>query len=63
MVLGDTFSKLLGTVRNPTLLVVTGVILLPLCLLKNLKSLAPFSLLGVMGMVRLGYWNQLNQST
>jgi len=50
MVLGDTFSKLLGTVRNPTLLVVTGVILLPLCLLKNLKSLAPFSLLGVMGM-------------
>ena len=47
MVLGDTFSKLLGTVRNPTLLVVTGAILLPLCLLKNLKSLAPFSLLGV----------------
>lgn len=50
MVLGDTFSKLLGTVRNPTLLVVTGAILLPLCLLKNLKSLAPFSLLGVLGM-------------
>ena len=50
MVLADTFSALLGSSRNPTLLVVTGVILLPLCLLKNLSSLAPFSLLGVMGM-------------
>mmetsp|Transcript_8791 Transcript_8791/g.21520 ORF Transcript_8791/g.21520 Transcript_8791/m.21520 type:complete len:539 (+) Transcript_8791:202-1818(+) len=50
MVLADTFSSLLETTRNPTLLVVTGLILLPLCLLKNLKSLAPFSLLGVMGM-------------
>lgn len=50
MVLADTFSALLGSVRNPTLVAVTGLILLPLCLLKNLKSLAPFSLLGVMGM-------------
>ncbi|VEU40585.1 unnamed protein product [Pseudo-nitzschia multistriata] len=50
MVLADTFSSLLETTRNPTLLVVTGFVLLPLCLLKNLKSLAPFSLLGVMGM-------------
>ena len=50
MVLADTFSSLLETTRNPTLLVVTGLVLLPLCLLKNLKSLAPFSLLGVMGM-------------
>ena len=50
MVLADTFSSLLESTRNTTLLVVTGVILLPLCLLKNLKSLAPFSLLGVMGM-------------
>ena len=50
MVLADTFSSLLETTRNPTLLVVTGIVLLPLCLLKNLKSLAPFSLLGVMGM-------------
>jgi len=50
MVLADTFSSLLETSRNPTLLVVTGLVLLPLCLLKNLKSLAPFSLLGVMGM-------------
>eukprot|EP00521_Asterionellopsis_glacialis_P012866 CAMPEP_0195308660 /NCGR_PEP_ID=MMETSP0707-20130614/38343_1 /TAXON_ID=33640 /ORGANISM="Asterionellopsis glacialis, Strain CCMP134" /LENGTH=511 /DNA_ID=CAMNT_0040372943 /DNA_START=57 /DNA_END=1592 /DNA_ORIENTATION=- len=50
MVLGDTFSALLGTARTPTLLAVTTFLLLPLCLLKNLKSLAPFSLLGVMGM-------------
>jgi len=50
MVLADTFSSLLSTSRNPTLLGVTGLVLLPLCLLKNLKSLAPFSLLGVMGM-------------
>ena len=50
MVLADTFSSLLETTRNPTLLVVTGLVLMPLCLLKNLKSLAPFSLLGVMGM-------------
>ena len=51
MVLGDTFSGLLGQERNPTLVAVTLVILLPLCLLKNLKSLAPFSLMGVLGLV------------
>jgi hypothetical protein len=50
MVLADTFSKLLGKPRNITLLGVTVGILLPLCLKKNLKSLAPFSLLGVLGM-------------
>lgn len=50
MVLGDTFSSLLGTSRTPTLVGMTALILLPLCLMKNLKSLAPFSLLGVMGM-------------
>ena len=50
MVLGDTFSSLLGTSRTPTLIGITALILLPLCLMKNLKSLAPFSLLGVMGM-------------
>mmetsp|Transcript_5153 Transcript_5153/g.9121 ORF Transcript_5153/g.9121 Transcript_5153/m.9121 type:complete len:546 (-) Transcript_5153:44-1681(-) len=50
MVLADTFSSLLETPRNETLLAVTLVVLLPLCLMKNLKSLAPFSLLGVMGM-------------
>lgn len=50
MVLADTFSRLLGKPRNVTLLGVTVGLLLPLCLKKNLKSLAPFSLAGVMGM-------------
>ncbi|KAL3900936.1 MAG: hypothetical protein SGARI_006150, partial [Bacillariaceae sp.] len=50
MVLADTFSSLLETSRNPTLLGVTLLVLLPLCLMKNLQSLAPFSLVGVMGM-------------
>lgn len=50
MVLADTFSSLLETGRNQTLLTVTTMILVPLCLMKNLKSLAPFSLIGVMGM-------------
>jgi hypothetical protein len=50
MVLADTFSSLLDTGRNETLLAVTLLILTPLCLMKNLKSLAPFSLLGVLGM-------------
>jgi hypothetical protein len=50
MVLADTFSSLLETGRNGTLLSVTLLILTPLCMMKNLKSLAPFSLLGVLGM-------------
>ena len=51
MVLGDTFAALFRTPRTPTLVGMTLVLLLPLCLMKNLKSLAPFSLLGVIGMV------------
>mmetsp|Transcript_9105 Transcript_9105/g.12636 ORF Transcript_9105/g.12636 Transcript_9105/m.12636 type:complete len:509 (-) Transcript_9105:336-1862(-) len=56
MILADTFQSLLTTVgfasvtRAQSLFGVTGVFLLPLCLLKNLSSLAPFSLLGVLGM-------------
>jgi len=55
MILADTFKALLSTVgmdvsRSITLLSVTTLILFPLCLLKNLSSLAPFSLLGVAGM-------------
>jgi hypothetical protein len=50
MVLADTFSTLFETSRNGTLLTVTLLVLTPLCLIKNLKSLAPFSLLGVLGM-------------
>lgn len=56
MILGDTFVSLLTTAgvaatKIPTLLGVTGGILLPLCLLKNLASLAPFSLVGSLGMI------------
>lgn len=55
MILADTFQTLLSSVglhlsRSNTLFGVTGLILLPLCLLKNLSSLAPFSLLGIFGM-------------
>jgi len=55
MILGDTFRSLFATVgihltRSSTVLGVTGTIILPLCMLKNLASLAPFSLLGVIGM-------------
>lgn len=55
MILGDTFRAIFSSVglnftRTNTLLGVTSVVLLPLCLLKNLSSLAPFSLLGVVGM-------------
>lgn len=55
MILADTFQTLLASAgivlsRTNTLFGVTGLILLPLCLLKNLSSLAPFSLLGIIGM-------------
>lgn len=56
MILGDTFQSLflaagLQLTKSQTLIGVTGLVLLPLCLLKNLSSLAPFSLLGSLGMV------------
>lgn len=55
MILADTFKALLATAgynlsRTNTLFGITGFVLLPLCLLKNLASLAPFSLLGIIGM-------------
>jgi hypothetical protein len=55
MILADTFQNLLATIgiqltREQTLFGVTGLVLVPLCLLKDLSSLAPFSLLGIMGM-------------
>jgi amino acid permease len=51
MVLADTFCSLLQTdARTVTLLALTVCILLPLCWMKNLSSLAPFSLVGVLGM-------------
>jgi len=56
MILGDTFVSLLSTVgiastKVAVTLGLTGTILLPLCLMKNLSSLAPFSLVGSLGMV------------
>mmetsp|Transcript_2144 Transcript_2144/g.2465 ORF Transcript_2144/g.2465 Transcript_2144/m.2465 type:complete len:524 (+) Transcript_2144:317-1888(+) len=57
MILADTFQAILATFgivtvsRTSTLLGVTGSVLLPLCLMKKISSLAPFSLLGIIGMV------------
>jgi len=58
MILSDTIPALLHTVlphlalsRSQALLGVTGTLLLPLCLKKDLRSLAPFSLVGVFGML------------
>lgn len=55
MILADTFKMLFATAgysitRSNSLFGITGLVLLPLCLLKNLSSLAPFSLLGIIGM-------------
>ena len=55
MILADTFKAIFSSVglnltRSNTLLGITTLVLLPLCLLKNLASLAPFSLLGIIGM-------------
>ena len=50
MILGDTFASLLQSARTPTLVGLTLTFLLPLCLKQDLRSLAPFSLLGVLGM-------------
>ena len=55
MVLADTFCALLGSDQRTTVLLgLTTLILLPLCWLKDLASLAPFSLLGVVGMLYTG---------
>jgi amino acid permease len=56
MILADTFQALLATAgfafhKTAVLGAVTTLVLLPLCLLKDLSSLAPFSLLGSLGMI------------
>lgn len=56
MILKDTFYSLLLAAgynfsRTAVLIAVSTGILLPLCLLRNLSSLAPFSLLGSLGMI------------
>jgi len=55
-ILSQTFQSLLQTIgftvtRVESLLVVTVVAILPLCLLKNLYVLAPFSILGTVGVI------------
>jgi hypothetical protein len=56
MILADSFKSILEgfgyTIsRTSVLFLITIVALLPLCLLKNLKALAPFSILGSFGML------------
>lgn len=57
MVLGDTFVGLFqlpAAMRTTVLVTMTTAILLPLCWMKNLSALSPFSLLGILGMVFTG---------
>ena len=59
MVLADSLTDLVKPMvasagRTSVLWSVTGIVLLPLCWMKDLKSLAPFSLLGVLGMAYTG---------
>jgi len=57
IIIGDSFSSLASTFklqgflshRNNIILSITAAVLLPLCSLKSLNSLAPFSLLGLGG--------------
>ena len=56
MILADTVVHLAATAglvitRTTALCSVTAMVLLPLCFLKNLASLAPFSLVGIAGML------------
>ncbi|KAL7581380.1 hypothetical protein ACA910_021972 [Epithemia clementina (nom. ined.)] len=56
MILADSAVNLLAGVgvavsRTQALLAITSTILLPLCLMKNLSSLAPFSLVGIVSML------------
>jgi len=56
MVIAETLVGIVAMIgltatRTQILLGLTGTTLLPLCLMKNLASLAPFSLLGIMGML------------
>ena len=56
MILAETFQGIfqslgLSVSRSQSLISLTVTVLLPLCLMKNLASLAPFSLLGILGML------------
>ena len=60
MILADSFQSLgiaaglTGLTRTEALVCVTGLVLLPLSLLQDLKALAPFALLGLVGMGAAG---------
>lgn len=59
MVLTDSLVELVkpvvaGATRTSVLWTVSALVLMPLCWMKDLKSLAPFSLLGVAGMAYTG---------
>eukprot|EP00607_Mallomonas_marina_P001536 CAMPEP_0182428578 /NCGR_PEP_ID=MMETSP1167-20130531/23124_1 /TAXON_ID=2988 /ORGANISM="Mallomonas Sp, Strain CCMP3275" /LENGTH=458 /DNA_ID=CAMNT_0024611549 /DNA_START=199 /DNA_END=1575 /DNA_ORIENTATION=+ len=62
IIIGDTFSALSKTfnlpailqVRNNILITIATLVLLPLCSMKSLNALAPFSLLGLGGMIYTG---------
>ena len=56
MILAETFQGIFGgfgiqASRAQSLIGLTSTVLLPLCLMKNLASLAPFSLLGMVAML------------
>lgn len=57
MILADSWQSLLhrsgvcDLSRTETLVMITTALLLPLCLQKNVKALAPFSLMGLLGMI------------
>lgn len=56
MILADTFRSLFASVeieitRTFSLVFITLVAILPLCLLKNLDALAPFSAVGTVGIL------------
>lgn len=56
MILADSGVNLvkgagIAVTRTQSLLTVTSLVLLPLCLMKNLNSLAPFSLVGIASML------------
>lgn len=56
MVLAETFQGIVNTMginagRAQTLITLTATVLFPLCSMKNLASLAPFSIMGIIGML------------
>ena len=68
IVLAETFVGFvkalgLGFTRSQTLFGLTSIVLLPLCLMKNLSSLAPFSLMGILAMVCFLFFFELVTKT